>query len=374
MNALLPPLALKWASTQDDVAQALRVVGALEGGRQGVAEGRAIAERILKALDERGLEAFPSLQEGTTRAEAVANALASAQATLDTAEIDALDPLLTHEERLELGQIQACRPSAAPASARSPPRRRRSAPGEPGCRTGWTPWTGRPSGWATDLQSMNAMLVATQKWVADTRETRRDGPEDEKQFTERLLSEERSLKALEQEVGQLRGELVAERGLVDTTLSGEDAIRKEMAAASSRSRGLLSGVEGRATGDAAQFVRADRRAARRDRHPGAAHRRRPGRPARAGAAEGRGDPREGPGRGKLLDVYGKDVGVVSGDAQQLVGRMAYDSFRRVRRQFYDLVLKADVGVVDTAFTKKQSQTTSIQKVASQKDEELRELD
>jgi hypothetical protein len=54
--------------------------------------------------------------------------------------------------------------------------------------------------------------------------------------------------------------------------------------------------------------------------------------------------------------------------------MAYDSFRRVRRQFYDLVLKADVGVVDSAFTKKQAQTTSIQKVASQKEEELRALD
>ena len=49
---------------------------------------------------------------------------------------------------------------------------------------------------------------------------------------------------------------------------------------------------------------------------------------------------------KLLDGYSKDVGSVSGDAQQLVGRIAYDSFRRVRRQFYDLVLKADVGVVD----------------------------
>ena len=54
--------------------------------------------------------------------------------------------------------------------------------------------------------------------------------------------------------------------------------------------------------------------------------------------------------------------------------MAYDSFRRVRKQFYDLVLKADVGVVDTAFTKKQTTTTGIQKVASQKDEELRALD
>ena len=68
------------------------------------------------------------------------------------------------------------------------------------------------------------------------------------------------------------------------------------------------------------------------------------------------------------------MGKVSGDARQLVGRMAYDSFRRVRKQFYDLVLKADVGVVDSAFTKKQATTTGIQKVASQKEEELRALD
>src|SRR5262249_20623278 len=106
----------------------------------------------------------------------------------------------------------------------------------------------------TELQSMTAMLVATQKWVADTRAQRRDGPEDEKQFTERLQSEQRSLQALEQEVGRLRGEMVAQRGLVDTTISGEEAIRKEMAEASSSMRGILSGVEPRATGEGAQFV------------------------------------------------------------------------------------------------------------------------
>jgi tetratricopeptide (TPR) repeat protein len=374
VNALLPPLAVKWASAQDDVAQALRVVGSLEGGKQGVTESRAIAARILKALDERGSEAFPSLQEGTTRAQAVANALASAQATLDTAEIDALDPLLTHEERLELGQIQArlsaerARLGALPTTPaevtarRAKMQDRMDAMDREAFRLG------------TDLQSMNAMLIATQKWVADTRETRRDGPDDEKQFTERLLSEERSLKALEQEVGKLRGQLLADRGLVDTTLSGEDAIRKEMAAASSRIRGVLSGVEGRATGDAAQFVR--RTGELRAEIATLEQRTAADQSALRERVRQKGEEIRGKvlAEAKLVEVYGKDVGVVSGDAQQLVGRMAYDSFRRVRRQFYDLVLKADVGVVDTAFTKKQSQTTAIQKVASQKDEALRELD
>lgn len=374
VNTLLPPLALKWASTQEDVTQALRVVGSLEGGKKGVTEGRAIAERILRALDERGAEAFPSLQEGTTRADSVANGLATAQATLDAAEIEALDPLLTHDERLELGRVEADLAAARSRLGTLP-----STPQELTARRGrmqarMDAMDREAFRLGTDLQSMTAILVATQKWVTDTREKRRDGPEDEKQFTERLLSEQRSLKALEDEVQRLRGELLSQRGLVDTTLSGEEAIRQEMASASLRAQGLLAGVEPRASGDGAQFVArthelrsqlaqlqqrtGSARAALRERV------RRKGEEIREKVVS----------EARLLEGYSKDVGNVSGDAQQLVGRMAYDSFRRVRRQFYDLVLKADVGVVDSAFTRKQSQTTSIQKVASQKEEELRALD
>ena len=374
VNTLLPPLALKWASAQEDVEQALRVVGALEGGKKGVTDGRAIADRILKALDERGAEAFPSLQEGTTRAEAVANGLASAEATLDAAEVEALDPLLSHDEKIELGRIQANLASGRSRLGALP-----STPAEVSARRGrmqsrMDAMDREAFRVGTELDSMRAMLVATQKWVADTRAQRRDGPDDEKQFTERLLSEQRSLKALEQEVGRLRGEVVAQRGLVDTTIGGEDAIRKEMAQASSSMRGILSGVEPRASGEGAAFVSRTRdlrtQLAALQQRTAAAQAALNER-VRLKGAEIR---EKVVAEARLLDGYGKDVGTVSGDAQQLVGRMAYDSFRRVRRQFYDLVLKADVGVVDTAFTRKQSQTSGIQKVASQKEEELRALD
>ena len=64
----------------------------------------------------------------------------------------------------------------------------------------------------------------------------------------------------------------------------------------------------------------------------------------------------------------------STQAKGLVGRIAFDSFRRVRASFYDLVLKADVGVVDVAFTRKQDKTIQIQKLSAQKDRELKALD
>ncbi len=76
----------------------------------------------------------------------------------------------------------------------------------------------------------------------------------------------------------------------------------------------------------------------------------------------------------LLQEYNGDVTRASGDARQLVGRIAFDSFRRVRGQFYDLVLKADVGVVDVAFTRKRDKTADIQTMAAQKERELKALD
>jgi len=77
---------------------------------------------------------------------------------------------------------------------------------------------------------------------------------------------------------------------------------------------------------------------------------------------------------RLLGQYDTEVAAVSGDARNLVGRIAFDSFRRVRQQFYDLVLKGDVGRVDVAFTRKQDKTVEIQKLSAQKDKELRALD
>ena len=80
------------------------------------------------------------------------------------------------------------------------------------------------------------------------------------------------------------------------------------------------------------------------------------------------------GEQQLLAEYQSNVGSVSTGARDLVGRIAFDSFKRVRQQFYDLVLKANVGNVDVSFTRKQDKTQQIQKMAAEKDRELRELD
>ncbi|HEY6098016.1 MAG TPA: hypothetical protein VIW03_01210, partial [Anaeromyxobacter sp.] len=61
-------------------------------------------------------------------------------------------------------------------------------------------------------------------------------------------------------------------------------------------------------------------------------------------------------------------------AKDLVGRIAYRSFVDVRAQFYKLVLKADVGIVDVAWSRKRQRLDKIQLLSQQKATEIEQLD
>ncbi|HVE83028.1 MAG TPA: hypothetical protein VND93_09290, partial [Myxococcales bacterium] len=225
-----------------------------------------------------------------------------------------------------------------------------------------------------ELQSLNAMLVALGKWLDDNRNQRKSTPEDEKAFRARIQSELDVVENLGKELQGARADLAQERASADTAVSGEDALRKDYLAALGRQHQLLSGAEAKMGPEAASVVqRAHQLRGTLD-----------GLRQRVATAKGvlreqlarRGKQlREKVlGEQQLLSVYQGNVGSVSADARNLVGRIAFDSFKRVRQQFYDLVLKANVGNVDVAFTRKQDKTQQIQKMAAEKDRELRELD
>jgi TolA-binding protein len=375
VNALLPPVALKWATTQSDVNEALTVVKAMEDGRRGVNEGQTLASRILKALGERGMEAFPALQEGYTRADAVSNAVVTGEESLTAAEAELVNPVLTASERAQLERLRAdesgarTRFASLPTSSGAVAARRKVMQDQvdqldrEAFRLGY------------ELQSMNAMLAAVQKWVVDTRSQRKGNAGDEKAFQERVRAEQQAANALEKEVESVRAELRDARAKVDTSLAGEEQLRAEVISVESQAHQIIAEAEPRLTDPAVLAVIARAHAAR-ERLDAIAKRTEVAKTQLQARVRKKGDEIRDKvlAEQMLLQEYTGDVGRASGEARQLVGRIAFDSFRRVRGQFYDLVLKADVGVVDVAFTRKQDKTSDIQKSASQKDRELKQLD
>jgi TolA-binding protein len=374
VTMLLPPLALKSATTQKEVTDAVRMVKDVDTSRQGVEDSRAIALHILQALDERGLQVFPVLQEGYLRAEAVDSALARAEQLLVQVEGEVLQGRLTPEERTALEAVRQERETLRVRFATLPASQEEIESRRDRLQTRVDELDREAFRLSYELQSMSAISTAVRKWVQDTREQRQTLPEEEKAFLDQLHKEEETVTVLLGEVQRLRARLADERNSATAFVSGEDVIRVKYRELLGREHALLMAAEERLGGEDAALVQ--RTHDLRQRSDALRSRVELAKQVLRAQVERRGRVIRDKvlAEQQLLRGYDEEVASISGHARNLVGRIAYESFQKVRQQFYDLVLKADVGLVDVAFTRKQDKTTEIQKLSAQQGEELRALE
>ncbi|MBN1209875.1 MAG: tetratricopeptide repeat protein [Myxococcaceae bacterium] len=374
LSTLLPPMALRYAKTQEEVSSAVALVTDLEVGRKGVGEAQALATRILQALDERGLETFPELQEGYTRADAVESGLTRAEQVLVALESSAVLEHLTPEERQRLVAVRKEREALSQRFAMLPTTQREVEERRERMQARVDALDRDAFRLGYELQSLRAVATAVRKWVEDTRAERDTPPEEEVQFLAQLQTEADTLEALQAELERTRARLADERNAVATAVSGEELIRQQFYEVLQREHSLVSSFAGRLPEEVGRLMARVQEV--RERTDGLRARVTTAKAVLRAQLERRGRVIRDKVRAetRLLGQYDAEVAKVSGNARNLVGRIAFDSFRRVRQQFYDLVLKGDVGVVDVAFTRKQDKTTEIQKLSAQKDDELRALD
>ncbi|HLM42780.1 MAG TPA: hypothetical protein VK458_02880, partial [Myxococcaceae bacterium] len=225
-----------------------------------------------------------------------------------------------------------------------------------------------------ELQSMGATSTALRQRLDDTRAERTSQPEEEKEFLTQLHNEEQTKAALEAELKRIRSHLADERASASAFVSGEDLLRGRYREVLQREHALLAAAEERLSGEDAALVARTHET----RQSAEALRTRvdTARYVLRAQVQRRGEIIKGKvlAEQRQLQDYHQEVASVSGDARHMVGRIAFESIQKVRKQFYDLVLKADVGLVDVAFTRKQDKTTEIQKLSSQKDDELQSLE
>jgi tetratricopeptide (TPR) repeat protein len=374
VTRLLPPVALKWASTRQEVAEAVEITSALDASRKGIEESGAIADRILRSLDERGVESFPVLQEGYTRADAVDTSLTRAEASLTRIEEQLVDDLMSAQQQQQLASLKdklvelKRRIETLPTTSDQVKARKEriqaaiDALDKNAFRLG------------IDIQSQQAQLTAIRKYVDDTKAQRKDKPEDEKAFLEKVTLEQRALDGMQAQLDELRTQLLSERNNADKAVGGEGLLKTEYAQILDQERLLLAQARQGLPADGqkvllrADVVRADTNALReRVARSKTIVRERVAQKAQKLREQVLLEQ-------QLIEGYRTETAAVTGETRNLVGRIAFDSFKRVRQSFYDLVLKADVGVVDVSFQRKQDKTSSIQKLASQKDRELKQLD
>jgi tetratricopeptide (TPR) repeat protein len=377
VTKLLPPTALKWASTRDDVADAVSITNALDESRKGLADSRDIATRILKSLDERGVDSFPLLQEGYSRAGAVETIITRAEEALTEIEGQLVGNKLSTEQQQQLDAARAQEKALKARIETLPTTKEQVTERKTRIQGTIDALEKQAFQLSIEAQSQAAQLVAVRKYVDDTRIQRKGGPtatEDEKAFLERVTNEQNGIDATLAEIDDLRKRLAAERNNADKAVSGEDALRKQYTGVLDQERVIYNQLRAGLPDDSRRLlgridvVRADADALkdRVNRAKGTIRERVQRRAQKLRdqvLAEA-----------TLLEGFSKDTDAITGETRNLVGRIAFDSFRRVQKSFYDLVLKADVGVVDVSFQRKQDKTAEIQKKSASKDRELKQLE
>ncbi len=73
-------------------------------------------------------------------------------------------------------------------------------------------------------------------------------------------------------------------------------------------------------------------------------------------------------------AYRKELIALSEEGEEVVGGVAFENFRSVRNRFYDLVLRADVGIIDVVWLFKEEHTNRITRLSKARVDEIMRLD
>ncbi len=377
--AFLPPLAVPFVSGEQEVTQALGIANDLESGKSSIAEARLIAEKLREALKtRRAVEFYPRLQEGESRSiELEANTLVLFERAV-ALEREVGFHLISRERWPPLDQLAREKDVAARAYRALPATRDQIQKRREARERDFAALADRAFHLRYDVQAQRAQLVAAKKYAADSEaahtldqaaasETRRQVAEALEQVGELEFAEKR----LEVEIEEAR----TSYALSDDPRGNEEIARQKYVASLERElNGLDDALQGVPAAEVQQEVR----------HLHAVRQRLLGYTQRLDAFRAALDDIVAHKSAEMLKLVAAEeinlgdseheLRVCQKDSSELVGAVAYRAFEVVRKKFFQLLLKADVGGIDTAWAEKEEQTQAINKLVVDQKEALKALD
>jgi len=378
---LLPEIARKYV-TGRDASTARVIIDELGAGRQGLAESKALLETLAAALQGGKLELFPTLQEGNLRALEIENALVRADGELTSVE----SRLIVRADPAIAAQLQAARQNRAGLDARVaelPDSAAAFAARKAAALARVSELSKADFRLGQQIDNLAAQLIAAEKWQKDTAASRAkkahaspEAKQAELEFANRIAGDRAVVRELEEERQRIEHAIDATRGAVVGAVAGgagddklradytiaADAERKASAAFAAQLPPDARAVETRIQASIAMLNELRLRAVEVRRTIRARAQ------AKLAVLRGRLD-REA----QNISGYGQEVGEVEGGTKHLLGRITTETFARVGRIFGDIILKSDVGVIDTAWAQKRDRTDSITALEEKKQKDLKSL-
>ncbi len=363
LSSYLPPLAVKWMSRHDDMASALGVMKDIETGRRFVKEARALLDKLYELLkNEDRINLFPALREGAKRIFEVENARVILERNLAHLEERIIQEFLTVEERKFIAVARKEREQLEKQMDKLPTTKKEFEDRETRIRRkiGRMEKEVYESGLA--LKGMKAQMSAMEEWIRRN-ETKLVGRQEAiRDFREELRRGWATAKLLQAELDQLSNLLATEKaraGMDCETLTEEHKLREQYTVALKKESDLSRRIHSRLGSEGSALItkinslrlRADEM--RKDiKGIRLGLDKKVIKKAEKLRAEVQAEERK-------LETFELSLARLEKESENLAGEVAYRVLAEVRRRFYRLVLDADVGILDVAWSRKQIKTNDI---------------
>ncbi len=363
LSSYLPTLAVKWMSRHDDMTAALGVVKDIETGRRFVREARALLDKLNDLLkNEDRINLFPALREGAKRIFEVENARIILESNLARLEERIVQEFLTAEERKLMATVRKKRERLEKQMDKLPTTKKQFQDRETRIRRKIEELDRDVYESSVALKGMKAQLSAMEEWIRKN-EAKLVGREEAiRDFREELRRGWATANQLQAELDRLSNLLATEKvraGMDRETLTEEQKLREQYSQALGKERELSERIHSRLGPKGSALVskindlrlRAanlgrDILLVRKDLDKKVLR--------KAGELKAEVETEE-----RKLAALEEGLARLEKESENLAGEVAYQALEEVRQRFYRLVLDADVGILDVAWSRKQTNTEKI---------------
>jgi TolA-binding protein len=357
-NSILPAEAVPFATEEADLKRALDVLSDLAEARALVKETSLLIRRMTDALAiENQASIFPDLRHQRERTIGLRNRAALLRKDLINAAEEKASTSGVSDIKAERAKLEA-------ALVKMPKRDDEFTARDSQLQGGFTGAARDLSQIDVELLGMDARIVATERFLADTQDARTNAQGISAMQSE-LTAQKGAVEGFRKQVEELKLQLEAGRlqvGVGDARYTHDDQLRAQYIALVDRERSML-GADPALDGMFRRISAVESTVGNYDVQIDKAIAERIAAMKQVMSAET-----------TNIEGYQKQLGTLETDAEDVVGSVTYANFSTVRRRFYDLVLRADVGTIDVSWADREEHRMRVELLTRERAREIQALD
>ncbi len=381
LDAPLTDRTAAWVAGTEEMGRVVALLDNLGVERGEIEATQQIAddlERVVTSANR--VELFPALKEGWTRALAIENQLIALSGAMLDQQQRLTTGLVSPAEATELASLVTYRKELEDRLGKLPMSYAQYQDRQSGVNERYLDLMRKSFLVEQTLKEVQRQLVAVEQYVNDQQFADgggRLGDERERKLRVEIAGEKQRLKELYAELETLKKDIQAEAdrvGTGDAVTRGEGDLKALLIAAHKREGNYYDGLGARLGGERSQaFAQYGRHRSRVWTNVddlreivGTIDRKvsdKTDELRRVIAAERRN-----------LDGYSEDLVGYEGSSRRTAHALGEELFRRAHERMNEVVLEADVGLIDVAWSRKQEQTDQIRKINQERSDKLRILE